>query len=114
MGIIEKVIKKRNKMHEKEIGLAFREARRIAKILQQKFSAKKVILFGSLASKNYFSPGSDIDLAVTGIGDNYFKAYGHCLRECEYDLDLKPYDDLPGSFKNHIDNTGIVLYEQQR
>ncbi|MFH0725844.1 MAG: nucleotidyltransferase domain-containing protein [Pseudomonadota bacterium] len=37
-----------------------------AKILKQKFGARKVVVFGSLLKKDRFSPWSDIDLAVWG------------------------------------------------
>ena len=49
-------------------------ARLAAKILKQKFGAKKVVAFGSLLDKDSFSPWSDIDLAVWGIPDSMFYA----------------------------------------
>ncbi|MFZ5911653.1 MAG: nucleotidyltransferase family protein [Chloroflexota bacterium] len=44
-------------------------ARKAAKLLKEKFGAKKVILFGSLARRGGFTRFSDIDLAVRGVKD---------------------------------------------
>ncbi len=56
---------------------AMREARRAAKLLKRDFGAKRVVLFGSLAHRLWFSSRSDIDLAVWGIPpDDFFSAYG--------------------------------------
>lgn len=48
---------------------------RAAKLLRKNFGATKVVLFGSLLNRSWFTPWSDIDLAVWGIPkDQYFSA----------------------------------------
>ena len=50
-------------------------ARAAAQLLREWFGAKRVVLFGSLASRACFTPWSDIDLAVWGIpGDQFYRA----------------------------------------
>ena len=54
---------------------AMRVARRAAKLLREQFSASKVVAFGSLAHRAWFTARSDIDLMAWGIPpDQYFKA----------------------------------------
>ncbi|MBN2073523.1 MAG: nucleotidyltransferase domain-containing protein [Actinobacteria bacterium] len=113
MGIIENIYKEKDRIQEKNIKAAFMDALNISKILVNKFGAKEVVLYGSLLKKKYFDSASDIDLAVKGLEDNYFKAYGYCLRNSEFNLDIKAYEDLPEKFKNIVDKRGIKLYEQK-
>ena len=47
-------------------------ARKAAKLLKEKFGAKEVILFGSLARRGSFTLYSDIDLAARGIHSDYY------------------------------------------
>jgi len=104
MGIIENAYKRRIKLRNKKIEDALKEAKNISDILVTKFGAKEVILFGSLLEKKHFDDASDIDLAVKGLGNNYFKAYGYCLRVSKFDLDIKPYEDMPPNFKRIVDD----------
>ncbi len=61
-------------IHPTSLGEATSVARSIAKELIERFGAKKVILFGSIARGKY-SKWSDIDLAVWGIPPvEFFKA----------------------------------------
>ncbi len=46
---------------------AFQVAREAAKILKKRFGATRVVVFGSLAHRVWFTPRSDIDLYVDGI-----------------------------------------------
>jgi hypothetical protein len=43
------------------------------------------------------------------MGDKYFKAYGYCLRISEFNLDIRPYRDMPKKFKNIIDKKSLSL-----
>jgi predicted nucleotidyltransferase len=50
--------------------------RQAAAILKERFGARRVILFGSLADVAWFSPDSDVDLAVEGLpADIYWQAW---------------------------------------
>jgi predicted nucleotidyltransferase len=42
-------------------------AQKVAHLLRQKFGATRVVAFGSLAHRKWFSQWSDIDLAAWGI-----------------------------------------------
>lgn len=49
-------------------------ARAVGEMLKTKYHASRVVVFGSLTKRNFFTPYSDIDLAAWGISDCYFKA----------------------------------------
>ncbi|MBL7164788.1 MAG: DNA polymerase, partial [Anaerolineales bacterium] len=45
--------------------------------LKRRFSARRVVLFGSLAHSAWFMPDSDVDLAVEGLDSgSHWKAWG--------------------------------------
>ncbi|MGC8960585.1 MAG: nucleotidyltransferase family protein [Chloroflexia bacterium] len=53
-----------------------RRVRRAAALLRSRFGAQRVVLFGSLAHAAWYSPESDIDLAVEGIaGADFWQAW---------------------------------------
>lgn len=113
MGVLDIAYKEKEKKYLKVKNSALTEAVKIAKILCKKFGATKVMLYGSLAkNKGSFDMASDIDLAVKGLGDRYLKAYGYCLRQSEFDLDVKAYEDMPLHFKQKVDKEGRLLCEK--
>ena len=110
MGILENISGRKTALREKKVTEALKDAKKISKILAAKFGAKEVILFGSLTEGKKFDSASDIDLAVKGLKDKYLKAYGYCLRNSNFNLDIKPYEDLPQKFKAAVDKKGVKLY----
>lgn len=110
MGIIYRIHNKSRQKNQRIIRNALREAGRLAHILVKKFGAQAVVLYGSLAQGRYFDEISDIDLAVKGMGDNYFRAYGYCIRLSKFNVDVRVYDDMPRSMKLRIDKEGRLLY----
>ena len=48
------------------------------------------------------------------IGDDYFKAYGECLRISSFDVSIRVYEDMPKEFQDIVDKKGIVLYERKK
>ena len=51
-------------------------AREVAATLKNRFGARRVILFGSLVDTDWFTPNSDVDLAVEGLAkDAYWQAW---------------------------------------
>ncbi|MBC7338781.1 MAG: nucleotidyltransferase domain-containing protein [Firmicutes bacterium] len=50
------------------------KARLVADILKERYGARQVILYGSLA-RGDFREGSDIDLLVEGLSGSYWDAY---------------------------------------
>ena len=69
---------------------ALQVAKKAAKILRKRFSAQKVVVFGSLATNIGFTEFSDIDLAAWGIpNDEYYKAVAEVTGLSErYKIDL--------------------------
>lgn len=108
--IVRKVLRDSKRRHQQVLKAALREAMDLAHVLVDKFGAEAVVLYGSLAQGRYFDATSDIDLAVKGIGDNYFKAYGHCIRLSAFDVDVRVYEDMPRSMKLRIDKEGRLLH----
>ena len=109
MGIAETIEKKKATIQEKTVKAAINDARHIASILVKKFGASEVILYGSLIGKKNFDSASDIDIAVKGLGDRYLKAYGYCLRNSKFNLDMKAYEDMPQKFRKVVDTKGVNL-----
>ncbi|MCB0199349.1 MAG: DNA polymerase [Anaerolineae bacterium] len=53
-----------------------RRAREFASMLKERFDVDRVILFGSLVHSAWFTPDSDVDLAVEGLsGSDYWLAW---------------------------------------
>ena len=54
---------------------AWEQARIAARLLREKFGVTRVVAFGSLAHRDWFSPWSDIDLAAWEIPvDQFYRA----------------------------------------
>ena len=85
-------------------------ARSIARELVERFGAKKVMLFGSLARGGY-SRWSDIDLAVWGIPPvEFFKAVSFATGFSEtWEVDLVDGEDCSASLQDVILKEGIEL-----
>jgi len=86
-------------------------ARNAAKLLKEKFGAKEVILFGSLARRGSFTLYSDIDLAVRGIDPLKFYAAGAAIERVDlsFQIDLVELETCcPAVFKN-IEKDGKPL-----
>lgn len=62
---------------DKRCERAWDVARRAARLLKQQFGAAKVVVFGSVVGRAWFTPWSDVDLAAWGIpADKFFRAVG--------------------------------------
>jgi predicted nucleotidyltransferase len=84
---------------------------RAAELLKQQFSAKRVVIFGSVVSPDLFHARSDIDLAVWGMkGRNYFRAVGVLQSlDPEFSIDLILYEDASARLQQVISDEGIDL-----
>jgi predicted nucleotidyltransferase len=51
---------------------AWRVARQAARVLREQFGATRVVVFGSLAQRGWFTQWSDIDLVAWGVADERF------------------------------------------
>ncbi len=114
MNVIERypyLLDTNNDEINKRYNDAWEKARLAAQVLKDSFSAKKVILFGSLIDKNAFDMSSDIDLAVMGVPDGiFYKALGS-LAEVVYPFNviLVDINDCRVSLKKVIESEGIQL-----
>ena len=96
--------KKLNKRHK----LAWKDTKKISKILKEKYKAEKVIIFGSLLDKNRFHKRSDIDIAVKGIDDGlFYEAYGEIIgKHTDFKVDLIDLKDCKNSLLEVIKEEG--------
>jgi len=85
-------------------------AGKIATVLHNEFGAKKVWVFGSLASRS-FSIISDIDIAYQGMAPElYFPAYVAVTNLAEgFNVDLVDINDCGSELRKEILSKGIVL-----
>ena len=90
---------------------AWSVAKKVADILYQEYQAKKVTVFGSLSSLDYFNEWSDIDIAVWDIKPElYFKAVAKTLSlSTEFEIDIVDPDDCNESLKEMIEKEGIIM-----
>jgi predicted nucleotidyltransferase len=75
---------------------ALEAAEACIRLLKERFGARRVILFGSIAGQGPWHGRSDIDLAVEGLADgDFFPAYSACrdLLPRGLELDLVPLED---------------------
>ena len=82
----------------------------IARELKSRFSASRVMLFGSLA-RGDFHRWSDIDLAVWGVSPtDYYRAVAFaCGFSDLFKVDLVDVEDCSESLRQHIQREGVEL-----
>jgi uncharacterized protein len=90
---------------------AMRQARRAAELLKREFGATRVVLFGSLAHRLWFTPWSDIDLAVWGIAPSeFYRAAGTVLELTnDFKIDVVDPETCRPSVRTEIEEDGIDL-----
>ncbi|MDE3088129.1 MAG: nucleotidyltransferase domain-containing protein [Chloroflexota bacterium] len=90
---------------------AMRQARRAADLLKREFGASRVVLFGSLAHRLWFTPWSDIDLAVWGIAPGeFYRAAGTVLEMTnDFKIDVVDPETCRPSVRTEIEEDGIDL-----
>lgn len=81
--------------------------------LSEKYTLKRVYLFGSLAEGLFFK-GSDIDLAIEGIDfEDYLKALAEHRQLKGIHLDILHLDFCKPKLKETILKNGKLLYEKK-
>jgi uncharacterized protein len=90
---------------------AKRVADRIARDLGDRYGARKVTLFGSLARGDQ-GPVFDIDLAVKGISPaRFFEAVAFVTGlSRRWKVDLVDVDDCEPSLRDTIEKEGVILW----
>ncbi len=90
---------------------AWEVARAAARLLRQRFGATRVVGFGSLTNRAWFTPWSDIDLAAWGIPpDVFYKAVAVVTGlSSEFKIDLVSPQDCRPALRQVIAREGIDL-----
>ncbi|MGA1843374.1 MAG: nucleotidyltransferase domain-containing protein [bacterium] len=66
-------------------------------------------MYGSILSDK-FGPHSDIDLVIKGIKvEEFYKAYAFLIKESEYEIDLKPFEEISEDFRAKVMQRGIKI-----
>lgn len=86
-------------------------ARELAKMLKEQFGVRKVVLFGSLARTSWFTPGSDVDLAVQGLETREYWRAWKLAEDVIGDrlVDFVELESVSDSLKRAIDRYGMEL-----
>lgn len=90
---------------------AWQVARQAAHLLRQKFRARRVVLFGSLAQPAEFTRWSDIDLVAWGIpGDRFYAAVAAVTGlSPDFKVDLIDPDTCRPGLMAVIERDGVEL-----
>lgn len=102
--------KRKEKMLAKKKQQALNKVSKIAECLYGKYSASRVILFGSLVS-GQFREHSDIDILVEGIEEyNYFEVASEIMDIAfPFKIDLLPWSDIESKMRERIEREGVEL-----
>lgn len=96
---------------QREMNRLLARARELTKMLKRQFGVRKVVIFGSLARMSWFTPGSDVDLAVEGLETReYWRAWK--LAEdiiADRPVDFVQIESVSDSLKRAIDQYGVEL-----
>ena len=99
------------KVDEALLHRAWQTAYRVAAMLYEDFGATRVAVFGSLAGREWFSPRSDIDIAVWGLPNRaYFRAVSETIGfSTEFKIDLVDFERCKGDFRKRIQSQIIGI-----
>ncbi len=90
---------------------AWKVARTAATLLREEFGAGRVVVFGSLTHRAWFTPWSDIDLAAWGIApDAFYRAVALVTGlSSEFEVDLVSPEDCRPALRRAIMQKGVDL-----
>jgi uncharacterized protein len=90
---------------------AWRIAHEAAQLLRQRFSASRVVVFGSLARQTGFNRWSDVDIAAWGIApEDTFRAIGAVMDiQTEIPVNLVDVNTARPSLLASIERDGISI-----
>jgi len=105
----------REQARRQQVQRALEEAYTIAQALRDRFGAREVWIFGSLARElrgaGGFREGSDIDMAARGVAPEcYFSALAVAMELAARNVDLVEIDDCPVSLKTAIEREGVKIF----
>ena len=98
-------------MDEGLLHQAWHAAHEVAALLYDDFNATQVFVFGSLTEPMWFTKGSDIDIAVSGLSnDAYDKAYGKIIYfDAPFKIDFINFDRTKGLFRERVKYQAIPI-----
>lgn len=101
----------RTKFLEERRAKGLELAKKASFLLRQRYGAKRVVVFGSLARKKAFSACSDIDLAAWGIApDKFFSAVAAVTGlSPDFKIDLVEPDTCREAMRDSILKHGIEI-----
>jgi predicted nucleotidyltransferase len=87
------------------------QARRAAALLKERFGARQVVLYGSLARQDFFHQRSDIDLAVRGIETkDFWRAWAALdTLELEFEINLVDAESVSPVLRALLEEEGVEL-----
>lgn len=90
---------------------AWHTAYEVAALLYEQFGATQVFVFGSLTEPMWFTKGSDIDIAVSGLSnDLYDKAYKKIMDfDSAFKIDIINFDRSKGLFRERVKYQAIPI-----
>jgi uncharacterized protein len=100
-----------SKYIERRRAKALELAKQASFLLRRRYGAKRVVVFGSLASTKAFSAWSDIDLAAWGIApDRFFSAVAAVTgMSPDFKIDLVEPDTCRETVRTSIEEHGIEI-----
>ena len=95
---------------------AWHTVHEVAALLYEQFGATQVAVFGSLTEPMWFTSGSDIDIAVSGLShDAYDKAYKKIMNfDSEFKIDFINLDISKGIFRERVKHQAILIEKSMR
>ena len=96
---------------QREREILLERVRLVAAELKARFSARRVILFGSLAHGAWFTADSDVDLAVDGLQKNSYWEAWRVVEQFIPDrpIDLIELDAASLSLRQTIESDGVEM-----
>lgn len=90
---------------------AWKVARMAAQRLREAFGARRVVAFGSLAHRDWFSSWSDVDLAAWGIPDDqFYRAVASVTGlSSDFEVDLVDAESCRPALRRFIEREGVDL-----
>ena len=108
----EKQAKRQKAENESLRRAAIEVSHRLKDLLVNGYHVKKVVLYGSILQPEEFNGRSDIDLAVEGLPKRlYFEALGKLMAASDFEVDLKPLEDVKQLLAERI-KKGKIIYEK--
>ena len=103
-------------MDESLLHQAWHTVHEVADLLYEQFGATQVFVFGSLTEPMWFTKGSDIDIAVSGLSnDAYDKAYRKVIYfDGPFKIDFIHFDRLDGIFRERVKHQAIPIEKGTR